>query len=93
MLQDQYSWFGVLLAVAVAASASQASAGFLGGWLPSWEHCEAGTSLYHPHKRRVYVPCGGRSWRRPGGWRAWRASSGALGLLEEDYELVSRISR
>jgi hypothetical protein len=93
MLRDQYSWFGVLLAVAVAASALQASASFLGGWLPSWEHCEAGTSLCHPHKRRVYVPCEGRSSKRPGGWMAWKASWETLGLLEWDYELVSCMSR
>src|SRR5438270_4423092 len=71
----------------------KALAGFLGGWPPSWEHSEAGTSLYHPYKRSVYVPCGGRSSRRPGGWMTWKASSEALGLLEWDYELVSRVSR
>src|SRR5947199_1549621 len=125
MLQDQYFWFSVLLTVAVAAS--QASAGFLRGQPPSWEHCEAGMSLYPlriddlsssnlcgasllplPYvalplimyinrafsskihflfnstilKYRVYVSCGGRSSRRPGGWMGWKASWEALGLLE-----------
>jgi hypothetical protein len=52
MLRDQYSWFSVLLAVAVADSALHASSGCLRGQLPSWKYCEAGTRLYH-HKCRV----------------------------------------
>ena len=61
MLHDQYSWFSVLLAVAVAAFALQVSAGSLGGWLPSLEHCKTGTSLYHPQKHTIRDPPFGRT--------------------------------
>jgi hypothetical protein len=82
VLRDLCFGFYFLLAVAVAAFALQASAGFLGEWLPSWEHSEVGTSLYHSHKRRVYVPCGGRSLRRPADLIAWKFFWEASGLLE-----------